>query len=152
MDLCRFTGYKMVRFSVGTRVEVMGHSDGFLNSYFDATVICDDQDKVFVRYEELIDDDGEKLEEQVKIEHIRLYPSKVEQKLNEGDDVDAFDGAGWWRGMVVLECRQDLVVYFSYMTQTNERHHTYGIDDVRIHQECLDIGGANAWLYLKVEP
>ncbi|KAL4564516.1 hypothetical protein LXL04_028580 [Taraxacum kok-saghyz] len=77
MDLCSFAGYKMFKFSAGIRVEVMGHSDGFLNLYFGATVIRDDQDKVLVGYEELIGDDGEKLEEQVKIEHIRHTNRKL---------------------------------------------------------------------------
>ena len=55
----------MVKYSVGSRVEIIGHEDCFWNSYFAATVLRDDQIKLLVRYEELKDDDGEKFEELV---------------------------------------------------------------------------------------
>ncbi|KAL4590856.1 hypothetical protein LXL04_003801 [Taraxacum kok-saghyz] len=74
----------------------------FWNSYFAATVVRVDQDKLLVRYEEVIDDVGQKLEEEVDIQHIIPYPPVVEHTISLGDDVDAFDGAGFWRGKVIL--------------------------------------------------
>ena len=125
-----FTGFKMTRF----RVVVIGHEDGFLNSYFAGRVIRNGKHKLLI---------NEKLVEQVKIKHIRPYPPKINHKVNEGDDVDAYDGAGWWRGKVILERRHDVVVYFKYMTNKNDRHYLYEREHVRIHAECTDIGGAN---------
>ncbi|KAL4573797.1 hypothetical protein LXL04_020614 [Taraxacum kok-saghyz] len=84
----------MVKIIRGSRVEVMRPSRGFENSYFGARVIKKHQNMVLVRYEELIDDKGELLVEGHRIEHVRPYPPRVDHILSEGDDVDAWDGAG----------------------------------------------------------
>ncbi|KAL4572438.1 hypothetical protein LXL04_019215 [Taraxacum kok-saghyz] len=143
---------KMVKIIAGSRVEVMRPSRGFENSYFGAQVIRRNQTIALVRYEELIDDSGELLVEKRRIEHIRPYPPRVDQVLNEGDHVDAWDGAGWWRGRLLLECKHDYVVYFNYMKKKKHRQVPYAKDRVRIHQECQDTGGGTAWVHVKVDP
>ncbi|KAL4590859.1 hypothetical protein LXL04_003804 [Taraxacum kok-saghyz] len=106
------------------------------------------QHNVLVTYEERIDDDGQHLEEEVDVEHIRSYPPVVEHYLNEGDNVDVFSRDGWWRGKVILEHETDLVVYFSEMPR-NRQHVTYERDHVRIHQEWFDVGCHSSWIHLK---
>ncbi|KAL4559896.1 hypothetical protein LXL04_032042 [Taraxacum kok-saghyz] len=91
----------MGKYCVGSRVEIVGHEDGFWNSYFAATILRDDCIKFLVRYEKLKDDEGQKLQEEVGLEYIRPYPPKIPYKIQELDDVDAFDGCGWWRGTVI---------------------------------------------------
>ncbi|KAL4590897.1 hypothetical protein LXL04_003844 [Taraxacum kok-saghyz] len=54
----------MVKYTVGMRVEIVGHEDGFWNSYHGARVRRVDRTKLLVRYEELIDDDGEYIVEE----------------------------------------------------------------------------------------
>ena len=102
----------MVKITVGTRVEVMRPSRGFENSYFGARVVRRHQNKLLVRYEELVGENGELPVEKRKVEHVRPYTPKVDHILNEGDDVDAWDGAGWWRGCLLMEHKRDFVVYF----------------------------------------
>ncbi|KAL4576482.1 hypothetical protein LXL04_012576 [Taraxacum kok-saghyz] len=110
---------------VGSRAEIIGHEDGFWNFYFAATVLRDDCIKFLVRYEELKNDEGEKLEEELGLEYIRPYPPKIPYKINELDDVDAFDGCGWWRGTVVHADDEELEVNFGYVTDPNEQQLTY---------------------------
>ncbi|KAL4591703.1 hypothetical protein LXL04_004674 [Taraxacum kok-saghyz] len=118
--------------------------------YFGARVIRKHHNRLLVRYEELIDENDEWLVEKRRIEHVRPYPPKVDHILNEGDDVDAWDGAGWWRGRIVMERKRDFVVYFNYMKKKKGQHYAYERDHVRIHQECVDTGGETAWHHVKI--
>ncbi|KAL4587768.1 hypothetical protein LXL04_000642 [Taraxacum kok-saghyz] len=116
----------MDKYKVVMRVEIVGHSDGFWNSYYGAKVLRVDQTKLRVIYEELIDDD-------------------------EGDDVDVYDQDGWWRGEVVFEFDDELMVYFSYMKDNDsESHDTFPYDDVHIHQEVKEVGKGFAWSHVKI--
>ncbi|KAL4590857.1 hypothetical protein LXL04_003802 [Taraxacum kok-saghyz] len=138
----------MFHYDPGMRVEIIGHEDGYMNAYYAATEVRSNQHNVLVTYEERIDDDGQHLEEEVDVEHIRSYPPVVEHYLNVGDNVDVFSRDGWWRGKVILERETDLVVYFSELPR-NRRHVTYERDHVRIHQEWFDVGCHSSWIHLK---
>ncbi|KAL4590701.1 hypothetical protein LXL04_003642 [Taraxacum kok-saghyz] len=141
-----------VKYPVATRVEIKGHEDGFLWSYYAARVLRHGNDKYLVKYEELIDDHGEKVEDWIAIQHIRPYPPKVPYIVDEGDDVDVFDNDGWWRGTVILARPTDVMVYFDYMKKKNERQKLYKRVDVRIHQRCFNLHGCSAWVPMKVDP
>ncbi|KAL4573490.1 hypothetical protein LXL04_020298 [Taraxacum kok-saghyz] len=143
-QLLSSSGIKMVEFTVGNRVEVIGHEDGYWNSYFAAIVVRVDQHKILVRYEELIDDFRQRLEEEVDIQHIRPYPSVVDHTISLGDDVDAFDGAGFWRGKVILNRQHDLMVYFGYMVR-NQRQRN--ISETSCSHSSRVLGRSNMFHY-----
>ncbi|KAL4583565.1 hypothetical protein LXL04_008143 [Taraxacum kok-saghyz] len=145
----------MNKYKVGMRVEIVGHSDGFWNSYYGAKVLRVDQTKLRVRYEELIDDDeGEYIVEDVDPKHIRPYPPEsfdINYRLAVGDDVDVYDRDGWWRGQVVFEGDDELMVYFPYMLgNDSETYGTFPYDDIRIHQEVKQVGKGFAWSHVKI--
>ncbi|KAL4590819.1 hypothetical protein LXL04_003762 [Taraxacum kok-saghyz] len=88
-------GSNIVKYTIGMQVEIIGHEDGFWNSYLGTIVLCDDQDQLLVISKEIIDDDGELLEMQVDIEHIIPYPKFVEHNLCFWDDSDVYSQDGW---------------------------------------------------------
>ncbi|KAL4558832.1 hypothetical protein LXL04_037035 [Taraxacum kok-saghyz] len=147
---------KMDLYKVGMRVEVVGHSEGFWNSYYGAKVLRVDRTKLRVRYEELVDEDyGEYTVEDVDLKHIRPHPPEsfdINYRLTVGDDVEVRDRDGWWRGEVVFDDLDDeLMVYFSYMAgDDTEEFGTFPYDDVRIHQEVKQVGKGFVWSHVKV--
>ncbi|KAL4564470.1 hypothetical protein LXL04_028534 [Taraxacum kok-saghyz] len=148
--------FKMNLYKVGMRVEVVGHSDGFWNSYYGAKLLRVDRTKFGVRYEELVDEDyREYTMEDVDLKHIRPYPPDsfdINYRLTVGDDVDVYERDGWWRGEVVFdELDDELMVYFSYMTgDDTEDFTTFTYNDVRIHQEVKQVGKGFAWSHVKI--
>ncbi|KAL4584548.1 hypothetical protein LXL04_009151 [Taraxacum kok-saghyz] len=114
----------MDKYFVGMRVEVVGHEEGFWNSYFGAKVLRVDKTKLRVIYEELIIDENE--------EYI------------EEDD-------GWWRGEVVFVYDSELMVYFHYMAgDDTEDYGTFPLDHIRIHQEVKEVGEGFVWSHVKI--
>ncbi|KAL4581040.1 hypothetical protein LXL04_017247 [Taraxacum kok-saghyz] len=148
------TGQKMDKYFVGMRVEVVGHEEGFWNSYFGAIVLRVDRTKLRVRYEELIDENEEYIEEDVAMKHVRPYPPEsreVNYRMNVGDDVDVYDREGWWRGEVVFVYDGELMVYFHYMAgDDTEDYGTFPLDRIRIHQEVKEVAKGFAWSHVKV--
>ncbi|KAL4591357.1 hypothetical protein LXL04_004316 [Taraxacum kok-saghyz] len=122
------------------------------DKYGHIKVLRMDRTKLRVRYEELIDDDEEYIVKEVDLKHIRPYPPDsfdVNYRLTVGDDVDVYDRDGWWRGEVVFEGDDELMVYFPYMPR-NERQGTFLVDDVCIHQEVKDVGKGFVWRHVKI--
>ena len=144
----------MDKYFVGMQVEVVGHEEGFWNSYFGTKVLRVDRTKLRVRYEELIDENEEYIEEDVEMKHIRPYPPdsfEVNYRMTVGDDVDVYDRDGSWRGKVVFVGDDELMVYFPYMLgNENESHGTFPLDDVRIHQEVKEVGRGFTWAHVKI--
>ena len=146
----------MDKYFVGMRVEVVGHEEGFWNSYFSAIVLRVDRTKLRVRYEELIDENEEYIEEDVAMKHVRPYPpesKEVNYRMNVGDDVDVYDREGWWRGEVVFvfDGTGELMVYFHYMAgDDTEDYGTFPLDCIRIHQEVKEVAKGFAWSHVKV--
>ena len=146
----------MDKYFVGMRVEVVGHEEGFWNSYFSAIVLRVDRTKLRVRYEELIDDNEEYIEEDVAMKHVRPYPPEsreVNYRMNVGDDVDVYDREGWWRGEVVFvfDGTGEVMVYFHYMAgDDTEDYGTFPLDRIRIHQEVKEVAKGFAWSHVKV--
>ncbi|KAL4584249.1 hypothetical protein LXL04_008844 [Taraxacum kok-saghyz] len=114
----------MDKYKVGMRVEIVGHSNGFWNSYYGVNFLRVDRTKLRVRYEELIDDDEEEyIVEDVDLKHIRPYPPEsfdINYRLAVGDDVDV------------------------------ETYGTFPYDDIRIHQEVKEVGKGFAWSQVKI--
>ena len=142
-------GSNMQHYEPGTRVEVIGQDDEYVNSYYAATVLLSHQNNVIVLYEQRLNPNGQLLEEEVDEDHIRPYPPDVDHYLNEGDNVDVLRRNGWWKKKVIFQRPNDLVVYFSEYPR-NRRHVTYVRDDVRIHQEWFDNGRSSTWMHVKV--
>ncbi|KAL4590860.1 hypothetical protein LXL04_003805 [Taraxacum kok-saghyz] len=125
----------MFHYDPGMRVEIIGHEDGYMNAYYAATEVHSNQHNVLVTYEERIDDDGQHLEEEVNVEHIRSYPPVVEHYLNEGDNVDVFSRDGWWRGKVILERETDLQSALAtnhHHLQTAQDRHNQGTSSMHL--------------------
>ncbi|KAL4565860.1 hypothetical protein LXL04_029966 [Taraxacum kok-saghyz] len=143
-------------YKAGMRVEVVGHSDEFWNSYYGANVLRVDRTKLRVRYDQIVDEDyGEYTVEDVDLKHIRPYPPEsfdINYRLTVGDDVEVYDRDGWWRGEVVFdELDDELMVYFSYMAGDDEEEFgTFPYDDVCIHQEVKQVGKGFEWSHVKV--
>ena len=142
-------GSNMQHYEPGTRVEVIGQDDEYVNSYYAATVLLSHQNNVIVLYEQRFNPNGQLLEEEVDKDHIRPYPPDVDHYLNEGDNVDVLRRNGWWKGKVIFERPNDLVVYFSEYPR-NRRHVPCSRHDVRIHQSWFDNGRSSTWMHVKV--
>ncbi|GER56454.1 agenet domain-containing family protein [Striga asiatica] len=91
-------------FRRGEAVEVASAEDGFVGSYYEATVVTDfPGGDYIVRYESLVTDDlSGPLREVVSAAEVRPRPPRVTAadpfRLN--DVVDAYDNDGWWVGKI----------------------------------------------------
>jgi|UniRef100_A0A2N9IVU9 hypothetical protein len=102
-------------FFKGDEVEVCSKQDGFLGSYFAATVINNYGNHSYeVQYKRLLtDDESGPLIEVVDADEVRPKPPKI---LATGfaslDMVDAFDNDGWWVGKISGKQGSNYYVYF----------------------------------------
>jgi hypothetical protein len=87
----------------GGEVEVCSKQDGFVGSYYAATVIRKHGDNSYaVQYKNLLtDDESRPLIEIVDAEEIRPVPPNVSATgFAPCEVVDAFDNDGWWVGKI----------------------------------------------------
>ncbi|KAL1504840.1 hypothetical protein AB1Y20_008611 [Prymnesium parvum] len=99
-----------IRFAVGTEVEVGPTDEGYVGSWFTATVVeVKDDGQTCVRYHTLEESDGVPLIEWQPCSCLRPVPPRVApgcfpaQGLNVGDFVQLWYNDGWWEAMVVDE-------------------------------------------------
>ncbi|XP_062152149.1 protein AGENET DOMAIN (AGD)-CONTAINING P1-like [Alnus glutinosa] len=99
----------------GGEVEVCSKQDGFVGSYYAATVIREHGDNSYaVQYKNLLEEDESRpLIEVVDAEDARPVPPKV---LATGfalyEEVDAFDNDGWWVGKISGRKGSKYLVFF----------------------------------------
>ncbi|AET00182.1 putative Agenet-like domain-containing protein [Medicago truncatula] len=133
---------KRVDYKVGDKVEVCSEDEGFVGSYFEATIVsCLESGKYVIRYKNLLkDDESELLMETLFPKDLRPIPPHVRNplkfKLNQ--KVDVFDNDGWWVGKIasekiLMEKSCYYSVYFDYCHQTIY----YPCDQIRVHQELV---------------
>lgn len=87
----------------GYEVEVCSKQDGFVGSYYAATVIKGHGDNSYaVQYKNLVtEDESRPLIEVVGAEEVRPVPPKVSATgFALFEEVDAFDNDGWWVGKI----------------------------------------------------
>ena len=90
-------------FSRDDKVEVCSKQEGFVGSYYAATVIKNYGNEYAVQYKNLVaeDDQSRPLIETVGENELRPRPPKVlATGFHALDVVDAFDNDGWWVGKI----------------------------------------------------
>ncbi|XP_057452329.1 protein AGENET DOMAIN (AGD)-CONTAINING P1-like [Lotus japonicus] len=132
-----------VIYNIGDQVEVIGHEDGFFDSYFEATVVSLlDGGRYWVEYETLVEDDetGIPLKEAILPTNLRPAPPRVnvrgEYKLDQM--VNVFYNDGWWYGRVngkILGYHaKGYTVHFSTYNETLPFH----CSCMRVHHDFID--------------
>ncbi|XP_031106320.1 protein AGENET DOMAIN (AGD)-CONTAINING P1-like [Ipomoea triloba] len=125
-----------VGFRIGDAVEVTSNDEGFMGSYYEATVVGQLTGDVYiVEYKNLVTDDfSAPLRENVPLAQIRLQPPQVQSTFfNMYQVVDAFDNDGWWVGQITGEYRNRYYVYFEHFGEETLYHR----DNIRIHQDWV---------------
>ncbi|XP_073152376.1 protein AGENET DOMAIN (AGD)-CONTAINING P1-like [Henckelia pumila] len=95
----------MMYFQQGDRVEVASKEDGFVGSYYKATIVApiSRHNQYVVEYKTLVEDHdmSTPLREVADATEVRPRPPVLyKAKFRLGDRVDAFDNDGWWVGTV----------------------------------------------------
>ncbi|OVA08048.1 Agenet-like domain [Macleaya cordata] len=128
----------MKKFLPGDLVEISSKEDGFLGSYYEATilkpVVVGNMNKYLVEYKTLVTDDEKMfLREIVDATEIRPSPPKIPvSDFNLYDQVDVFANDGWWAGRIVGRNLSNYNVYFNRSTRETIG---YRFSDLRVHQE-----------------
>nr|GLL41906.1 uncharacterized protein LOC109185225 [Ipomoea trifida] len=107
-----------VGFRIGDAVEVTSNEEGFVGSYYEATIVgqLTTGDAYVVEYKNLVTDDfSAPLTENVPLVQIRPQPLQVQSTFFDMYQVvDAFDNDGWWVGQITGEYRNSYYVYFEH--------------------------------------
>lgn len=122
-------------YCMGEQVEVCSKKDGFLGSYYAATVVSQvDNNTYAVKYKELLEDDESgQLVERVMKDEIRPVPPKITATAFAYlDEVDAYDNDGWWVGKITGKKGS---VYYVYFETTGEEI-AYPLSRLRVHLDC----------------
>lgn len=123
----------------GEVVEITSNEEGFLGSYYEATVVATGQlrKEYMVQYHTLLKDDmSGPLREIVPAAEVRPPPPEIpvtEFKLH--DQVDAFDNDGWWVGKVIARIGNKYIVYFEC---SSKDEFVYDFERLRIHQDWVN--------------
>ena len=94
---------KKTTYQKDQRVEVSMKEDGLHGSYFEAKVVSQlDNGLYVVKYDTLLEDQGTQfLNETVNPKDLRPQPPKISVKsFSVNQKVDAFDLDGWWYGVI----------------------------------------------------
>ena len=128
-------------FQRGDQVEVCSKLEGFLGSYYEATVVANMGINYVVQYNNLVEEfnDAVPLKETVKAAEVRPLPPEIREANNNGAGfhvggrIDAYDLDGWWVGTVSSEDNGSgyQSVFFEYTGQELE----YPVLKLRVHQD-----------------
>ncbi|XP_004487943.1 protein AGENET DOMAIN (AGD)-CONTAINING P1-like [Cicer arietinum] len=130
---------KRIDYKVGDKVEVCSKEQGFVGSYYEATIVsCLENGKYVVRYKNLLEDDNSKpLKETIFPKELRRLPPHVrnlpEFRLNQ--KVDVFDNDGWWLRKIISEkiLSRKRYYYMVYFFTTHEVIY-YPCNRIRVHE------------------
>ncbi|CAK8574737.1 unnamed protein product [Lathyrus sativus] len=138
---------KRVNYKIRDKVEVCSKEEGFVGSYFKATIVsCLQNDKFVVRYENLVLDDAsedgasEPLEEIIYRRELRPLPPRVRNppEFRFNQKVDVFDNDGWWLGEITSEkFRFENCYYHRVYFNTTDETICYPCDRIRVHHEWI---------------
>ncbi|KAI8006259.1 Protein AGENET DOMAIN (AGD)-CONTAINING P1 [Camellia lanceoleosa] len=126
-----------MRFRRGDRIEVASKEDGFVGSYYSATVISELMKKHYmVQYKTLLkEDEAGPLREIVAADEVRPVPPEIPATgFGLYERVDAFDNDGWWVGKITGRLGPKYYVYFE---KTGDEI-AYPLAQLRIHQDWLN--------------
>ncbi|XP_015886968.2 protein AGENET DOMAIN (AGD)-CONTAINING P1 [Ziziphus jujuba] len=120
-------------FGIGEEVEVCSREDGFLGSYYAATVVAhlENMNMYIVQYKELLkNDESGPLIERVLKNEVRPVPLEmVATDFSYLDKVDAYDNDGWWVGKITGKEGSNYNVYF----ETTGEEIAYPVSRLRFH-------------------
>ncbi|OMO96676.1 hypothetical protein COLO4_15144 [Corchorus olitorius] len=130
-------------FRVGDKVEVCSTEEGFVGSYYEATIVSILKDGSYkVRYKNLVEeeDDSKLLVEKASADEVRPMPPRIQGKgtrfYSYLDKVDAFDNDGWWVGIVTGIDGFKYSVYF----ESSRDEIAYPVSRLRRHLEWSSDG------------
>ncbi|XP_050898043.1 protein AGENET DOMAIN (AGD)-CONTAINING P1-like [Lathyrus oleraceus] len=125
---------RRVNYKIRDKVEVCSKEEGFVGSYFKATIVlCLQNEKFVVRYENLLlDDESEPLTEIIYRRELRPLPPRVRNstKFHFNQKVDVFDNDGWWLGEITSE-KILLENYYYYKVYDKMPYTLYRIPNYR---------------------
>ncbi|KAK7264397.1 hypothetical protein RJT34_32006 [Clitoria ternatea] len=128
---------KRIDFQRDDKVEVCSNEEGFIGSYYEATVVSHlDNGLYMVRYKTLLEDDeSQPLTETLFPKELRPVPPRVHSSnFSLYQCVDAFDNDGWWVGRITGQ--SDSSHYLVYFESSNEEI-AYHSSKIRVHHEWL---------------
>ncbi|XP_022743963.1 DUF724 domain-containing protein 6 [Durio zibethinus] len=126
-------------FRKGDEVEVRSKEEGFLGSYYEATVISqlNGNTRYKVQYKNLVEEEDQTrpLVEIVSADEVRPMPPRTVGEATRIfyylDKVDAFDNDGWWVGNISGKQGSKYWVYFD----TTQDEIAYPVSQLRNHLE-----------------
>ncbi|XP_054814040.1 protein AGENET DOMAIN (AGD)-CONTAINING P1-like [Prosopis cineraria] len=138
---------KKINFCRGQSVEISVKEDGFHGSYYEAKVVSQlDNGLYVVQYKTLLEDNEfQFLTETVYPKELRPLPPAIPvRRFSTNQKVDAFDNDGWWVGVITRKDGPD--AYFVYFATTDQEI-AYPLSQLRVHHDW--IGGK--WVLSKKE-
>ncbi|KAJ4851221.1 hypothetical protein Tsubulata_041927 [Turnera subulata] len=131
----------MASFKKGDQVEVCSKQEGFLGSYYSATVVNQLGPKAYaVEYETLVEEEDESvpLVEVAAADELRPTPPRLRlggSGFCLDDKVDVFANDGWWVGQITE--KRGSTTYFVYFASTGEEI-PYNGSLLRAHLDWVD--------------
>lgn len=131
-----------VVYNVGDKVEVIGKEEGYVGSYYNATILSVlEDDRYKVQYESFIEDEETQtpLKDTLLKKDIRPKPPRVRtgSEFKPGQNVDAYDHRGWWNGKIIGDIEGVWGHYCVYYESSNE-YVEYSASRIRVHHEFVD--------------
>ncbi|CAK7329229.1 unnamed protein product [Dovyalis caffra] len=128
-----------MEFHKGEKVEVCSKHEGFLGSYYTATVVKKlDTNSYAVQYENLVEEEdiSKLLIETASGDEVRPVPPRIKFGIGFSmfDKVDVFDNDGWWVGKVTGRRGSLYFVYF----ETTREEIAYHVSKLRIHLDWVN--------------
>ncbi|KDP39534.1 hypothetical protein JCGZ_02554 [Jatropha curcas] len=130
-----------MKFLKNQKVEVCSKEEGFVGSFYEATILNPiyDNKQVFyeVEYKNLVEEKNENkpLVEKVRHDEVRPLPPPVvnERGYLVDELVEVFDNDGWWFGTITGKTGCCYSVYFP----TTGDHMEYHVSCLRPHQDWV---------------
>ncbi|KAM5563706.1 protein AGENET DOMAIN (AGD)-CONTAINING P1-like [Rosa sericea] len=120
-------------FQRGDQVEVSSNMEGFLGSFWQATIVANMGTNYVVEYKDLVEEHDEStlLRETVMANQVRPLPPRIAaSRFSDNNKVDAFDRDGWWVGKI--SGREGSDKYYVFFETTGEEI-AYPISQLRFH-------------------
>ncbi|CDP15932.1 unnamed protein product [Coffea canephora] len=137
-------------FHRGDQVEIMSKEEGFQGSYFHATVVTKlEMDEYIVQFKTLLEDDKPAPLRQVHtLDEIRPIPPEIpRKKFYVKQKVDAYEGDGWWVGIItgIEEAESEEEFKYTVRFQTTGEQRSFKLENLRVHQEWVN----GNWIFSK---
>ncbi|GMN35958.1 hypothetical protein TIFTF001_042327 [Ficus carica] len=127
-----------MEFVRGDKIEVCIKEEGFLGSYYEATVVSQLPKGLYVvQYKELFEEsnESEPLVETVRDREVRPVPPQIPAaEFRFLDVVDAFDNDGWWVGKISGKKSSDH--YYVFFEITSDEI-AYPVSRLRAHLDWV---------------